>query len=481
MQNSKLKSSHIYLTVIIILTGFLLLLVAGWFFDILPKRSDNPEASKSENISINYPDQYMYMGDDPETKKFIDQDIAYQKKITSMNFDNYDMPKAKLSNAEENSQCTNGFGGQMPKIQKGIFSEPLYALDAEEITTDNGGLAYAPYVNAYYVVGDILFKKPLDLLDRKIITYEQLTRNFSDSRVIVGDKAFKNSYSTMESKFGFPQAYMKQQAGLVVSLSAFNDGCVKDIGGRNIHFDRVNLSGMPITSLLSSKYKTSLFHGVNGLYNYTDKSADFVSREFLSWIHSNNLIYQNLISNRMKNIFPQGSYMFVPVKYKIIQEVVTVNFQSQAVEAKLQEILAQVAKENNLSIKDVKFAKEQFKDFAIYKPVKALNYDKLSNFAVAEKDGKLFITTWELPLTVNVTGLEPDRSNLVVMNGVALKAALDVIKSNYQGKKFDVGTINENLDINAMKAQSPESMSEIKKKKDEMMGVLNDEFKGPVN
>lgn len=470
MKDLKDKSSRVYFVISIILTIIVLLIIV-WFFYFLPKTNKNETAVKSENISVNYPET-----DDPEAKKFIEKDIIYQEKITSMNFDNYDVPKSKLSNIVENSKCTNGFGGQMPSIQNGIFNEPLYALDAEKIPTDNGGSAYAPYVNAYYVVGDILFKKPLDLLDRKVITYEQLTRNFSDSRVIIGNKSFKNSYSTMESKFGFPQAYVKQQAGLVVSLSAFNDACIKDVGGRNIHFDRIDLSGMPITSLLSSKYKTSLFHGVNGLYNYTDKSPDFVSAAFLDWIHSNNLIYQNLISNRMKHVFPHGAYMFVPVKYQILQEVVTVNFKSEGIEAKLQEIQNQIAKENDLNAKDITFVKEEFKDFLIYKPVKTLNYEKLTNYALAEKEGKLFITTWELPVTVNVNGLEPDRSNLVVMNQIALKSALEVIKSNYQGKKFDIGTINENLDINAIKAQSPESVGDLQKKKDEMLGVLSKEF-----
>lgn len=79
----------------------------------------------------------------------------------------------------------------MRNIQQGIFSEPLYSLDAEKLETDNGGYGFAPYVNAYFVVGDILFKKPMDYFDRKIITYEQLTRNFSDSRAIIGNTSFK--------------------------------------------------------------------------------------------------------------------------------------------------------------------------------------------------------------------------------------------------------------------------------------------------
>ena len=470
MKTFNSKKSKVLLSVFVI--AIAISIISLLFFLIFnEKNKENLDKKRSENIQVNYPES-----NDPEIKSFIEKDIAYQEKITTLDFTNYDMPSSKVSNAEENTKCENGFGGQMPNIQNGIFNEPLYSLDAEKIATDNNGVAYAPYVNAYYVVGDILFKKPLDLFDRKLLTYEQLTRNFSDSRVIIGNKSFKNSFSTMESKFGFPQAYLKQQAGLVVSLSAFNDSCVKEVGGRNIHFDRVDLSGLPITALFSSKYKTSLFHGVNGLYNYTDKSSDFVSLEFLDWIHSNNLIYQNLINNRMKNVFPKGSYMFVPVKYAVLQEMVTVDFKAESLNAKLQDILSQIAKENNLDLSLVTYSKEEFKDFTIYKPIKKINYEKLTNFAIAEKEGKLYMTTWELPITVNVNGLEPDRSNLVVMNSVALKSALELIKSNYQGKKFDVGTINENLDINAIKAQSDESVADLQEKKRLMMDVLKDEF-----
>lgn len=470
MKDTKPISKKNILAIIIVLLLISFIVIIFWLFSFILDKDRSKKAGVSEDISVNYPET-----DDPEAKKFIEKDIVYQEKITSLNFNNYDMPKSKLSNSEENNKCTNGFGGQMSSIQNGVFNEPLYALDAEKIATDNGDFAYAPYVNAYYVVGDILFKKPLDLFDRKIITYEQLTRNFSDSRVVIGDKSFRNSYGTMESKFGFPQAYLKQQAGLIVSLSAFNDDCIKNIGGRNIHFDRIDLAGKPITSLFSSKYKTSLFHGVNGLYNYTDKTSDFVSVEFLDWIHSNNLIYQNLINNRMKNVFPQGSYMFVPVKYQILQEVVTVNFKAQHVEAKLQEILSRIAQENDINVKDASFAKEEFKDFTIYKPVKTSDYSKIANYALAEKDGKIYLTTWELPVSISISGLEPDRSNLVMMNDIALKSALETIKSNYQGKKFDVGTINENLDIAALKSQTPEAIESLQDKKDMMLGILKNE------
>ena len=192
MKTFNSKKSKVLLSVFVI--AIAISIISLLFFLIFnEKNKENLDKKRSENIQVNYPES-----NDPETKSFIEKDIAYQEKITTLDFTNYDMPSSKVSNAEENTKCENGFGGQMPNIQNGIFNEPLYSLDAEKIATDNNGVAYAPYVNAYYVVGDILFKKPLDLFDRKLLTYEQLTRNFSDSRVIIGNKSFKNSFSTME-------------------------------------------------------------------------------------------------------------------------------------------------------------------------------------------------------------------------------------------------------------------------------------------
>lgn len=464
------------------LLGFIILILVCFiaylfYFGFNVKGGGEPKSElKSDDIKVGYSKT-----NDPEANKFIEEDNDYQAKITSFDFGNYPEVKTNLSNADSNDKCVNGFGGHMRNIQQGIFSEPLYSLDAEKLETDNGGYGFAPYVNAYFVVGDILFKKPMDYFDRKIITYEQLTRNFSDSRAIIGNTSFKNSYGTMESKFGFPQAYLKQQAGLIVSLSVFNDGCVKDVGIRNIHFDRIDLSGIPVTALFSSKYKTSLFHGMNGLYNYTDKTTDFVSLNFLDWIQSNNLIYQTLINNRSELLFPKGSCIFVPVKYEVKQEIVSVNFKSQPLEAKLNTILNDIAKQYKLDVKSLTLAKEEFKDFNIYKPVKSIDYDKVTNFAIAEKGGKLYYATWELPTTVEITGLEEDRSNLVLMNGTALKYALGVIKSNYQGKKFDIGTVNQDLDLKSIEAQSPESIKDIESKKMILKQLSNTHGTSPQN
>lgn len=437
----------LWLFVIVLVCGFSYLLISTESRVRISGSGEGTPYSGKDTIDVDYKN-------DPKVAEYQTQENEYQKKITSFDPSYYDLPKSNLSNLIENSKCTNGFGGVMPNIHQGIFSEPLYNFDAESLVTSNGKTGYAPYVNSYYVVGDILFKKPLDLFDRKIMTYEQLSRNLTDARTIVGNQAYKNSFSSMESKFGFPQAYLQQQSGLLTNLSVFNDDCVKKIGERVIEFDRIDLAGTPITALFSTKFRTSLFHGVNGLYNYTENTPDFVSSTFSEWIRSNNLVYQQLVNARKNYLFPKGSYLYVPVKYTIKQEIVAVNFNSQVVEVNLNQLLKDVAKNNNLESSAAKFIEEKFNDFTIYKPVTVVGLKPLSNIAFVKKGDKLYLATWELPVTTAINNLEPERSNLVLMNFEALKASLGVIKSFYQGSKFDIGTSNQDLNLKILQSET---------------------------
>lgn len=430
-----------------IIVGSTALISPLFYISIKGKNSPADEKNTVQDyISVKYES-------DPKIKAYTEKENQYQKKITSFDESKYSLPSTNLSSSNDKANCINGFGGEMRPIHQGVFSEPLYNFDAETVNTSNDRVAYAPYVNAYYVVGDILFKKPMDFFDREIITVDQLTRNFTDARTIIGNQAYKSSFLTMESKFGFPQAYLQQQAGLITSLSAFNDNCVKGVGGRSIQFDQIDLSGLPITALFSTKFRTSLYHGINGLYNYTSNTPDFVSQSFVDWIRSNNLIYQQLVNNRSDYVFPKGSFLYVPIKYSVKQEVINVNFKSEPLKYDLSSAKELLAKEQNISPTKITFVSEVFKDFTVFKPVNISTYEPLADFALVRKDDKLYMGTWELPTTTKITGLEPDRSNLVLMNMTALKTSLGVIKEFYQGKKFDVGTTNENLDLRLLKSQ----------------------------
>lgn len=390
---------------------------------------------------------------------FKQKELDYQLKITGFDPKNYKLPTPNLANIAEQGGCKFGFGGDMPKLHQGMFSETLYGLDAEKISTEVADeFAYAPFVQSYYVVGDILFRKPLDLFDRKIITMGELERNRSDSRIIVGDTALKNSYQTMESKFGFPQSYLVQQAGNVATFSAFNDDCNKQLALKNMTYTKVDLSGLPITALLSATYHTSLYHGLNGLFNHTKKSPDFVSEDFLEWAQSNNRAYLSIVNNENGLLFPEGAYMYAIKEYESKSETVYVDFKLDPINITLNEWKAEVAKETKLSDSQIVFVEEKFKDFEIIKVAKVGDLAPLSRFALAKKDGKYYLAQWELPGKTEVQGNEPNRSSMVLMNLKALTPALTLFKSHYQGNQLDLGTDNADLDQRLLNVSEEKSL-----------------------
>ena len=414
--------------------GALCLLTAGISigYQFIPK--DNTEA----NQQVKHTDT---------SKDFDIKEREYQIKITGFDPKNYQLPQPNLANLVEKAECKFGFGGVMPKLHSGIFSETLYALDAEKISTEVADeFAYAPYVQSLYVVGDILFKKPLDLFDRKVITTEQLARNYSDSRIIIGNTAFKNSYQTMESKFGFPQSYLVQQSGNIASFSSFNNDCNKGVGQKNIEYTKVDLNGLPITALLSATYQTSLYHGLNGLYNHTRKSPDFVSENFLEWVQSNNRAYLSIVNNTENVLFPEGAALYIIKNYENTAETISVDFKSEPLKINLNQWKTDLSNSTNTPVSQIVFVEEKFKDFTITKAAKVGDLTPLSEYALAKKNGKYYIAHWELPSKSEVQGDEPNRSQTVLLNLKALTPALTLFKSHYQGEQLDLGTDKENLD-----------------------------------
>lgn len=395
----------------------------------------------------------------------------YQLKITRFNPDQYDLPSTNLANRIEINKCINGFGGEMSKIHHGMFSEPLYALDAEKIETNlSGEFAYSPYVKSYNVVGDILFQKPLDLFDRKLITFESLGRNFSDIRTIVGTREYKNSFSTMESKFGFPQSYLVQQSGGVADFSTFNNQCEKKIGRKNVTFKKVNLSNLPISFLLAANYQTTLQHGVNGLYNHTSKNTYHVSGNFLEWVQSNNRAYQYILNNNDFK-FKEGSYIYLPIKYQNFSDLVRVDFKSPPIGKTLEEIKREVSEKKMIPLDHIYIVEEKLSDYSVIKFTEEKSLEPIDNLAFALRDGEIYQATWEQPGEIQIESPH-FASGLVLMNNEALFSALTVFKGVYQGMSLDLNTDNFKLNIEDAKANSKASTESFNEKLNKIESLL---------
>lgn len=409
-----------------------------------------------------------------ELSELVQREADHQVKVTTFDRSRYEMPKANPSTGDENIVCKNGFGGRLPYLHQGMFNEPLYFFDAEKAGTDiEGKFGYAPFVSAYYVVGDILFNKPLDLFDRQLVNSRSLHRNFSKIQIISEPHTVQNSYAAMESKYGFPHAYLAQQAGGVVSFTAFNDACEKGVAQKNISYKKVDLSGLPISSILSANYNTTLHHGANGLYNFTEKTTNFVSENFLDWIQSNNRAYQSILNELDRVKFAKGSYLYLPTEYQNVKEVVYIDFNLPIHGFNEQQWREDIASQNNLALDEVEFAEEHNSGIRYLKPFMGSTMQPLGEHIAAHKDGKWFVGKWELPNSTTLTGNEPYRNQLVLMNETAMASAISLFKARYQGSQLDLNTENEDLELRYAKATSEQAEADLAEQKQTLLKALN--------
>lgn len=412
--------------------------------------------------------------EDNELLEFIKKEQEYQNKITTFNPANYELPKTNLAKNDENLGCKSGIGGKMPMLYSGMFSEPLYHLDAEATATDiPGKFAYAPYVNAFYVVGDILFQQPLDLFDRQLVTTKSLLRHMYDVQIIVGNQSYTNSFNAMQTKFGFPYAYMVQQTGSVVSFSSFNNECAKDVARKNITYRKFDLTGLPVSVLLSADWQTSLHHGINGLFNFTEKTTDFVSENFLDWVQSNNRAYLDIVTSPETPKFEPGSYLYIPVQYENINEVVYVDYSQPLKDFSLEQWRKELAAKNSLPASEIEFVEENSGGSKVYKAFKAGNMEPVGDFVVGLKDKKWYMGKWELPYKTELSGKEPYRNQLVLLNEKAMGTAISLFKSRYQGKQVDANSDNENLDLRYKEAVSEKTKQDFFDKKQQLLDAFS--------
>lgn len=455
----KEKRTKLLFTILCIVIGLIVSLVAY--------------ALKNQDQNKNSQNQTNSLDDDPDVNSYKKLDADFQIQVTSFDESKYNMPKANLASKVEMGSCTNGFGGAMPNLYQGVYSEPLYNFDAEVIPTNVEGVyGYAPYVNAYYVVGDILFRQPQDFFDRKLITFDQLNRNFTDTRLIVGNRSYKSSFQRMESKYGFPTAYLQQQSGNIASLSAFNDGCVKGVGVKEITFAKIDLSGKPVKSIFSSYFQTSTYHGANGLYSVSNSSPDFVGGTFLDWMRSNNKIWLSIVNDPDNTAFPDGSVMYLPKGFKSKDEVLTVNLSSK-LDGDLTDWKREVEQRTNISNHGITYVEEKFPDFKLIKAVKTQDLSPLNFVIAVGKSGTLHSATWEMPVSRVIDGTEQQRANLVMFNLEATKQILTLTKSRYQGKQLDQSTDNEDLNLNTVKMNTPQA----KERQDALKQELTQNYK----
>lgn len=425
------------LKILSLIVGFTGIAITALYFPIHSDINKNTEA----DITASEPEPT-----NPELEAYKTKQAIYEAQVTSFSRKDYELPETSLSSSVGEGKCIGGLGGKMQVIHSGMFSEPLYNLDAEKLPTDiEGKYTYIPYVNAFTVRGDTLFKKPLDFFNRKMLTTQQLNRNISDSRVIINTVSVKNSFQNMETRFGFPVAYLEQQAGNTNTLSIFNDPCIKSFGRSQFTYKKIDLSGRKLTDMLSMVYTTKTYQTINGLSSFIENSTDYVGQNFAEWMKGNNNIYLSMLSDK-NAVFPKGSFFYIPEKFTVNDEVIYVNFDKNLTPYKNKEEWAKANLETGRSLNDLEFVSEPFKEFIVYKLLDKTTHEPVSTNVLIEKQHKFYIGNWQLPNTYQVNQETQNRNEMVYFNLTAIESMLNYFKKKTQGSQLDIGTENERLE-----------------------------------
>lgn len=376
----------------------------------------------------------------------------YENKITSFDLTRYEIDKPNPIQEDLSAKCLNGFGGQSNKIHKGMFSENLFALDAETALTDSGYVGYLPYVKSYTLIGDILFEKHFDGFDRNVITSPQLTRGFSDIQIFDNKKSVHNKFTTMESRFGFPMNYIKQQAGQVVTFSDYNNDCDKNFRVIDRTYEKVNLGNRPISDVLTADFTNTSHHGTNGIYSVTTSNYHYIPENMVKYLQANQNFYKYLSGNTWR--FPEGSYMYVPKELNAITESVRVDFNAtNKITIPIDDYAKELGILHNNNEQSVVFVEEKTDGFIVLKPHTVPGGKPLHNYgALVIKGDSAYVAEWTPKGKANVSKHDVGASYATMYNDKAITYLVGAIKKNYQGKKLDKGQPWE--DMNLKLAQS---------------------------
>lgn len=371
----------------------------------------------------------------------------FEKRITSFDLANYNIDKPNPIQEEVSAKCVNGFGGKSNKIYSGIFSENLYSLDAEKALTQTGYVGYLPYLKAYTLIGDILFEKHIDGFDRNAVTSAQLTRGFSNLQIFDGGRTVSNKFSTMESKFGFPVNYVKQQAGQIVTFADYNNDCEKNIRVIDRKYKKVSLGNRPIGDVLTGEFLNTSHHGTNGVYTVTTVNYHYLPENIINYLQSNQSIYKVISGNTWR--FPEGAYLYVPDELNAISDTVRVDMsKANEFNGTLAEYENEMGLVNNNDKSSIKLVEEVVNGYRILKPYSVPLGTPLHHLgAVVIKDKKIFIAEWTPKGKATVSEKEYGSNYATMFNDKAITYLMTAIKQNYQGKKLDKGQDWEDMNI----------------------------------
>ena len=399
------------------------------------KPSNTDTASQEEQI-------------DPIEKKVEEQVRKYDERVTTYNPSNYKLPQSSLSTTNHKVACNFGVGGDLPALaSNGMFSQPLYRIEAEQIMDKvQGDVMYAPYSIATSVEGDVLYESEIDSFDRQLNTLRSYQIKSSEQNIISSSGFYTNSNKAvrMAPIRSYPVAYVKRLDGDIVSTSMFNDACDKEVGVRNYKWREIDVSGKPYASLASTVSEQIVRVNQFGMFTSASNFYSYFSSEFGNFLDANNKFRSAL---EKSGRFPKGSKIYVPSEIKTTDEtlLITKNPELEITDFQKDKVLEAYNKEAKIrNLGQIVFKVYNLKNNTVfYTPWNETKHREAVEFEpIVVIDGKAYSAVWHVPNTLTFND-STSAGNLTYYNATAHNAFVNAVKGIYQGQQSMVGTEHE--------------------------------------
>lgn len=367
----------------------------------------------------------------------------YEKRVTSYDPNIYPIPKNNIGRLDANAECINGLGGKSKGLGKGIFDESLFMIMTESSEFE-GLKAFAPYTRVTNVVNDVIFEADVDTFDRQVMNQRYVMAGIPSKRhIITTDGFFYDSYSHMPVKgMGYPVGYLISQAGLFTGTALVNDECDKNLGKRKYEWQKIDLSGKPISYITTTIPTSQTVISPYGMFTYTTSSYLYLPNPTGEYIGSNVKLLQKF--NRHAE-YPQGSYIYVPKNIEVYKEVMMqdLNEYTAIEDFNMDEYVAQVARVSGLDPKLVSMIETSSGNMTLYVPRHKIDKTELPNAApLLKKEGKYYPMAWTLPSKTEIN-YKKGVGDLSYMNKTAHDHTVKAMKSSFQGLQLSTNTLTD--------------------------------------
>lgn len=217
--------------------------------------------------------------------------------------------------------CQRGFPTSTIELGRGIFNEDLYRLDvSSDYSNSNSRFKDAFVLQQFHLEQNLLYKQFGSASSSALDFINQREKNFFWANILTSDGVLNRQYYQQSTK-GWPLGYISQQEDNTITFSEFNDSCNLNADKQQIEYEKIDLSGLPLSTIYKHKevnvinrfsptqatYKVKVFEYIN------NDSADILSRSI--GVDSQNGFDALMQSKQM---FPQDAVVYIPKRVSML-------------------------------------------------------------------------------------------------------------------------------------------------------------------